>query len=172
MPNWCKGVLKVRGPMENIAKFLLEGIDYNRYQYVPGTGKDGKFTFEEVAIPREDITKEIDDQSVYITNTEGLYVKNTRRMFIASNNIDDIAITDATGNTSLICVDVEQAWNIEAENLATISAKYGVDFRIFATESGMEFCQEIEVINGKITIDREVPYNDFWWEAPDPRIGG
>lgn len=49
---------------------------------------------------------------------------------------------------------------------------YGVDLRIFATESGMEFCQEIEVTNGEITIDREVPYSDFVWEAPDPRIGG
>lgn len=170
MPNWCKGVLKVSGLMEDIAKFLLEGIDYNRYQYVPGVGEDGKFTLEEVAIPREDITKEIDDQNVYITNTEGLYIKNTRRMFIASDNIDCCVIQQ--GKVSLIFIDVEQAWNIEAENLATISSKYGIDLRIFATESGMEFCQEIEVLNGKITIDREVPYNDFMWEAPDPRIGG
>lgn len=35
MPNWCRGVLKVRGLMENISKFLLEGIDYNDYQDTP-----------------------------------------------------------------------------------------------------------------------------------------
>lgn len=52
-------------------------------------------------------------------------------------------------------------------------SKYcSVELFIFATESGMEFCQEIEVINGEITIDREVPYSNFVWEAPDPRIGG
>lgn len=28
MPNWCRGVLKVRGSVENVSKFLLEGIDY------------------------------------------------------------------------------------------------------------------------------------------------
>ena len=73
---------------------------------------------------------------------------------------------------SLFLDDFGQAKNFKAKDLAKISSKYGVDLRIFATESGMEFCQEIEVINGEITINREVPYSDFMWEAPDPRIGG
>lgn len=165
MPNWCKGVLKVRGSVENVSKFLLEGIDYNDYQYTPLISKDGTTTLEETAIPRGTVKKEIDDQGVCITCTEGLYIKDTCRMFISSDNIDCY-------RTDLIFIDVEQAWNIKSEDLAKISSKYGVDLRIFATESGMEFCQEIEVINGEITIDREVPYSDFMWEAPDPRIGG
>lgn len=165
MPNWCRGVLKVRGSVENVSKFLLEGIDYNDYQYTPIISKDGTTTLEEIAIPREKVKKEIDDQGVCITCTEGLYIKGTRRMFISSDDIDCY-------RTDLIFIDVEQAWCIEAKDLAKISSKYGVDLRIFATESGMEFCQEIEVINGEITIDREVPYSDFVWEAPDPRIGG
>lgn len=73
---------------------------------------------------------------------------------------------------SLFLDDFGQAKNFKAKDLAKISSKYGVDLRIFATESDMEFCQEIEVINGEITIDRKVPYSDFTWEAPDPRIGG
>lgn len=165
MPNWCEGVLKVRGPIENIKRFLLEGIDYNDYQYTPLIGLDGTTTLGETAIPRGTVKKEIDDQGVCITCTEGLYIKDTRRMFISSDEIDCY-------RTDLIFIDIEQAWYIEAKDLAKISAKYGVDLRIFATESGMEFCQEIEVINGEITIDREVPYSDFMWEAPDPRIGG
>lgn len=165
MPNWCKGVLKVRGSAENVSKFLLEGIDYNDYQYTPLIGLDGTTTLERTAIPRGTVKKEIDDQGVCITCTEGLYIKDTRRMFVSSDEIDCY-------RTDLIFIDVEQAWYIEAKDLAKISAKYGVDLRIFATESGMEFCQEIEVINGEITIDREVPYSDFMWEAPDPRIGG
>lgn len=165
MPNWCKGVLKVRGSAENVSKFLLEGIDYNDYQYTPLISKDGTTTLEETAIPRGTVKKEIDDQGVCITCTEGLYIKDTRRMFISSDEIDCY-------RTDLIFIDIEQAWYIEAKDLAKISSKYGVDLRIFATESGMEFCQEIEVINGEITIDREVPYSDFMWEAPDPRIGG
>ena len=165
MPNWCEGVLKVRGPMENIKRFLLEGIDYNDYQYTPYMNVDGTVSLEETAIPRETVKKEIDDQGVCITCTEGLYIKDTCRMFISSDEIDCY-------RTDLIFIDVEQAWYIEAEDLAKISSKYGVDLRIFATESGMEFCQEIEVINGEITIDRKAPYSDFVWEAPDPRIGG
>lgn len=170
MPNWCEGVLKVRGPIENIKRFLLEGIDYNDYQYTLHTNDDGIVSLEETAIPREEITKEIGDNGVYITNTEELYIKNTRRMFIASDDIDSNVIR--RDSTSLIFINVKQAWGFIADDLARISQKYGVDFRIFATESGMEFCQEIEVINGEITIDRIIPYNDFSWEAPDPRIGG
>lgn len=170
MPNWCEGVLKVRGPIENVTKFLLEGIDYNDYQYTPHVNVDGTVSLEETAIPREGVTKEIDDNGVYITNPGELYIKDTRRMFIASDVIDSNVIRRK--DTCLIFIDVKQAWYIGAKDLAEISKKYGVDLRIFATESGMEFCQEIEVLDGEITIDREVPYGDFLWEAPDPRIGG
>lgn len=168
MPNWCEGVLKVRGPIENVNKFLLEGIDYNDYQYTPHMNEDGTISLEETAIPRGAVKKEIDDQNVDITCTEELYIKDTRHMFISSDDINCYR----TSPTDLIFIDIKQAWNIKAKDLAKISKKYGVDLRIFATESGMEFCQEIEVLDGEITIDREVPYGDFLWEAPDPRIGG
>lgn len=170
MPNWCEGVLKVRGQIENIKRFLLEGLDYNDYQYTPHMNDNGIVSLEETAIPREEITKEIGDNGVYITNTDESYIKDTRRMFVASDDIDSNVIR--RDNTALIFIDVKQAWGFIADDLARISQKYGVDFRIFATESGMEFCQEIEVLQGKITIDRIIPYNDFYWEAPDPRIGG
>lgn len=170
MPNWCEGVLKVRGQIENIKRFLLEGLDYNDYQYTPHTNDNGIVSLEETAIPREEITKEIGDNGVYITNTDELYIKDTRRMFVASDDIDSNVIR--RDNTALIFIDVKQAWGFIADDLARISQKYGVDFRIFATESGMEFCQEIEVLQGEILIDRIIPYKDFNWEAPDPRIGG
>lgn len=129
MPNWCEDVdvFEIHGPKKNIVKFLSEGVEYSRYQYI------------------------IDCYS------HGFIMEHTPK-----------------GNAilSLFLDDFEQAKNFEAKELAKISSKYGVDFHIFATESGMEFCQEIEVINGEITIDREVPYGDFMWEAPDPRIGG
>ena len=170
MPNWCEGVLKVRGQIENIKRFLLEGIEYGDYQYTINRNKKGILVLEETVIPREEITKEIGDNGVYITNTDELYIKDTRRMFVASDDIDSCVIRQ--GDISLIFIDVKQAWGILADDLAKISKKYGVDLRIFATEGGMEFCQEIEVINGEITKDRTIPYNDFNWEAPDPRIGG
>lgn len=170
MPNWCEGVLKVRGQIENIKRFLLEGIEYGDYQYTTNRNEQGILVLEETAIPREGVIQEIDENGVYITNTDELYIKDTRRMFVASDDIgSDIIRRD---NIALIFIDVKQAWGFISNDLARISQKYGVDFRIFATESGMEFCQEIEVLQGKITIDRIIPYNDFNWEAPDPRIGG
>lgn len=29
MPNWCEGTLKVRGSLENVRRFMEEGIDYD-----------------------------------------------------------------------------------------------------------------------------------------------
>ncbi len=170
MPNWCEGVLKVRGQIENIKRFLLEGIEYGDYKYIPHLNEKGIISLEETAIPREGVTTEIDNNGVYITNTDELYIKDTRRMFVASDVIDSCVVR--RGDTCLIFIDVKQAWGFITDNLAQISKKYGVDLRIFATESGMEFCQEIEVINGEITKDGIIPYTDFMWEAPDPRIGG
>lgn len=128
MPNWCEGVLKVRGSMENIRRFLLEGIDYNDYQYAPHMNEDGAVSLEETAIPREAVTKEISDNGVYITNTDELYIKDTHRMFVASDVIGSNVIRRE--NTSLVFIDVKQAWYIEAKELAKISSKYGVDLRV------------------------------------------
>ena len=57
-------------------------------------------------------------------------------MFVASDDIGSNVIR--RDNTALIFIDVKQAWGFIADDLARISQKYGVDFRIFATESGME----------------------------------
>lgn len=44
--------------------------------------------------------------------------------------------------------------------------------RITAYEKGMEFSQEIEIIEGKITKEILRNYNDYLWECENPLIGG
>ena len=39
-------------------------------------------------------------------------------------------------------------------------------------ECGMQFVQEVEVIKGNITLDKIIGYDDYNWEAYDPRLGG
>jgi hypothetical protein len=36
----------------------------------------------------------------------------------------------------------------------------------------MEFNQEIEIIKGETTINREIEFEDYCWECPDPMLGG
>ena len=165
MPNWCEGVLKVRGTKEKILEFLRNGIKYSDCKY---GCKDGEFT--EMEVPR-DCPFEYDEYDIFIKNTKDLWIKGTRRMFITSNTIEDYFCNNKTG-IETICIDVHQAWAIVADNLKELSKTYGLDFRIFATERGMEFCQLVEVIGGKITRDEEITFDNFVWEAPNPYLGG
>lgn len=163
MPNWAEGVLKVRGTKEKILEFLKNGIAY--CDFLPEI-KDGAFV--EKVVPRDRPFRE-DEYEIVVENTDDLWIKGTRRMFINSDTVE--GYWDDT-EKEIICIDVKQAWGISAENLKELSKTYGLDFRIFATECGMEFCQLVEVINGEITKDDEITFDDFKWEAPDNRIGG
>ena len=60
----------------------------------------------------------------------------------------------------------------EKEEFDVVLKKYGLDFRFYGYECGMEFNQEIEVVNGETTIDREIRFDDYFWECPDPTLGG
>lgn len=43
---------------------------------------------------------------------------------------------------------------------------------IFGFEMGMEFTQEVEIIDGEITIDKETTYDDYALEVPFEKLGG
>lgn len=166
MPNWSEGVLKIRGTKEDIENFIKNGIDYTDYRYKYENG-----VLKEIPTPRE-CPIEIDEYEISVKNTMDLYIKDTRRMFVNSKNINAYYSTENEESKFIICIDIRQAWGVIAKNLQEISKKWKVDFKIFATEQGMEFCQDIEVVDGKIITDNEIKFDDFQWEAPDPRLGG
>lgn len=166
MPNWSEGVLKVRGAKEDIENFIKNGIDYNDYRYKLENGE-----LQSIPVPRE-CPIEIDEDEITVKNTMDLYIKGTRRMFVNSKDIYTYYRKAEAKGKYIVYLDVRQAWGVIAENLQELSKKWNVDFKIFATEQGMEFCQDVEVVNGEIIADNEIKFDDFQWEAPDPRQGG
>ena len=50
--------------------------------------------------------------------------------------------------------------------------KYGVDMRIHAFERGMEFNQIIEIIDGEVTKNEELRFDDYIWDCICPKMGG
>lgn len=171
MPNWSEGVLKVRGTKEQIENFIRNGIAYEDYKFEFGTDKQGNRGLVEKSVPR-DCPIEIGEDEITVKNTMDLYIKDTRRMFVNSKDIYAYFRNSKEENKYIICIDFRQAWAVQASSLQAISKKYGVDFKVFATEQGMEFCQDIEIVNGEIITDNDITFDDFQWEAPDPRIGG
>lgn len=151
MPNWCRGKLKVRGNKKNLIEFILKGLQPVSYF---GDKKDPLKI----------------NENEYITSQCGCWIEGTTRGFI--ENLD-LYIGDLSENDQeIIFFDSKFAWGIEATELREICKKYNIDMRIYAFERGMEFNQEIEIIDGEITIDRKITFDDYRWKCPFPDIGG
>lgn len=52
------------------------------------------------------------------------------------------------------------------------SKKYNVDIKIFVFEQGLQFTQEIEIVEGEITKNETRKYDDYQWDVPFSKLGG
>lgn len=154
MPNWCEGTLKVRGTKSNLIKFVLKGLHPVDYY---GNDKE---------------SLEIDEHS-FISSDHDCWIESSERGFVEGLHldIDDLEYEDED-TKQVIFLHARFAWRIEANSLLEVCKKYNVDMRIYGFERGMEFNQEIEIIDGEITIDREITFDDYRWKCPFPDIGG
>lgn len=162
MPNWCEGYLKIRGKKEDIVNFVENEIKLLKLKSI-------------ILEPEYVDIKMIDDLGEYSFNykksfREFLYLKNTRRFFVESEEISFYYFEDEVCHLTL---EIKQAWAIDIQKLLVgHSKKYHVDFNIYASESGMEFEQYITVINGELVKNEEREYADFQFEAINPELGG
>lgn len=175
MPNWCEGVLKIRGPKERHVKFIKEGLLGLRYDGV---------THNSVSVPIEDWY--LDDEeiiSVYRNPGMWIWIQDTKRAFIDFDSHDEIFTLfyengeDATDYISVL--PIKQAWDIDYEEFSALAKKYKLDMRIFAVEQGMGFWCDADIDKtGTITLnssmlDRNIEsYCDFVWKCPYPILGG
>lgn len=152
MPNWCEGMLKVRGTKENIKAFCENEL--------LGDGE------------KKETTIEFDEYDFTLYNPSSyLYIQGTRRHFI---EVEDKYVGAMCNNDDiyLIMLPFKAAWCIEAEQLRDLSEKYHIDFRIKGYECGVGFTQEIEILDGEITLNEEQNYDDYAWECEQPELGG
>lgn len=167
MPNWCEGKLKVRGKKENIMKWLTECVAV----WEPDVER-GRPLYDAL-IYRKDVNGvsfTCDDVEIHVSVKRAAHIAGTRRNFVEKYEND--FLLGAEDGKDIIILPVEAAWALESEPYEEMSKKYGLDFRFYGYERGMEFNQEIEVVDGEITIDREIQYDDYYWECPDPMLGG
>lgn len=154
MPNWIEGTLKLRGLQEKIERFFREGLEPSGWAFF--SDKEPKTI--------DDFVKYNADLNEFIFTNEP-HIKGTRRAFIQDCNT-------YTDEGYIVCVPIKQAWGFDAEEFSKISKQFDIDIRLYGFEMGMEFCQEIEIIKGEITIDNEISYDDWMWECPMPLMGG
>lgn len=151
MPNWCRGKLKVRGTKKNLIEFILKGLHPVSY-------------FGDEKEPLKI------DENGYISIQCECWIEGTTRGFV--ENLDIYTGDLSEDDKEIILFDSEFAWGVEAEELLETCKKYNVDMRIYAFERGMGFNQEIEIVDGKITIDKYIKFDNYLWECSMPDIGG
>lgn len=150
MPNWCAGTLRVRGTKEDLTKFVLEGLQ--PIDYI-GEGLE--------ALKMDDYGR---------VECSRCWIKGTRRGFIL--DLEEFICDWNDEGKITIGLEAEFAWCISAEELLNSCKQYNVDMRIHAFERGMQFNQIIEIIDGKITKDEEVEFDDYDWDCICPNLGG
>ena len=150
MPNWAEGTLELRGRRENIKSALKE-----------------MFIGSDITI-----SEEMDDQALILTLTSinsYFYINNTKRAFIDKNKIEVLLEEDF----EIIEIDdFKQAWRVIHKNYQEFSKKYNVDIKIFVFEQGLQFTQEIEIVDGQITKNETRKYDDYQWDVPFSKLGG
>lgn len=171
MPNWCEGVLKLRGPKENHMRFFKEGLQ--GYKYIVGS-------LESAKIPtKEWLYEGFDGPTITVNLNEFLYIKDTKRAFVEANDgIYTLLYGDNNENHQDDYVSVlpfKQAWKVHLNDFEEIAKKYELDIRIFAVEKGMGFWQEISIGHDGIVYNifgHSSCYADFMWDCPYPMLGG
>ena len=153
MPNWIKGTLKLKGQSENLKRFFKEGLEPSSW-----LGEEKPLC--------DYVNCYFNDDSCEVNFNNEPHVCDTRRAFITG----DYVYWNEPYAT--VAIEIEQAWCFDAESWQKIAKKYNLDIRLFGVECGMEFCQKIEIIEGEMTRNDEIKYDEWVWDCPMPLMGG
>lgn len=166
MPNWCEGVLKVRGKKKDLLNFVCNGLERRGYP------EDSHYEYTKYPL-----NEQIDEYGdIFINHTDKehhswLYFKNSRRLFI-EDNIEWNFYGDED-EEQIQVLDIKQAWRLEPDYFIDLSEIYNIDFKMMGFECGCCFTQEIEVVKGNLILDKVNEYQEKYnWEVYDPRLGG
>ena len=157
MPNWVEGNIRIRGKAQDIVRFIKENMVYALGDDVHAPVIEYDESCKELYVRKPDDCKweELWFEGVrnYVTGYIYGYFDN-----------DDFSV--------LIMDNFHAAWSVEPEKYMEWSKQYGIDFRIYGFEQGMQFGQDIVIENGDLTKAEIMKYNDWDWECPHPNWGG
>lgn len=162
MPNWCEGMLKIRGKQEDVFNLLADNLQVWNTVIVNEPRFDMRYELDEEAI-------EIDREDGIILVEKTAHIKGTHRNFVEPN---DINVWKKEDGSSCVAIDFKAAWNVESQPYIELSKKYHVDIKIEAFERGMEFSRFVLIENGELKEDKGIEYDDYVWDCVMPNLGG
>lgn len=168
MPNWAEGSLKIRGPIENIKRFLDEGIQKKRLNTF------GKEMNENIVFFTDWSDECGIEYEYYFASTS--HIKHTSRAFIDPEIVKYGEYAYLNGESiediDTIALPFKQAWRVNTENFVKISKEYEIDISIHTFEKGAEFEQDILIKDGEIVKDEIIEYDNYQFESALPMLGG
>ena len=185
MPNWIEGTLKIRSKdINNIKNFLKEAVGYTCHACPLSQEEKGKcqelmFSKDKKPLPCDSFrpydknikVDSFDDGSSEVLLKDLLLIKDgPSRAYIGHEDDETYEYIDI--ESPILILPMKEAWGFDSEGWLELAKKYNVDIRLYGIEQGMQFAQEIEIVNGKVTLEREITYDDWDWECPFPRMGG
>lgn len=162
MPNWCEGMLKIRGKHENVFKLLVENLQVWKTIVIREPGIDVRMELDTEAI-------KIDMEFNEIELDKEAYIKGTHRNFVTS---DYVNVWKRKDGSACIAVEFKAAWDVKPEPYIELGKNYNVDIKIEAFERGMEFSRYILIKNGKLEENKKSEYEDYVWDCVMPNLGG
>lgn len=163
MPNWCEGIMKIKGNFDDVRKCVM-----NMFDIIPTSGLD------QSEPKTEDYMEIIDDgndgREFWMKIHKTCYVKETQRAFVEPQNID-FAMSDRF-KTTVAVIEIKQAWDIEAGDFTAFSKKYNVDIKLHGFEHGMEFVRDVLIKKGEIVYNNDIQYEHYAWDCWFPNLGG
>ena len=170
MPNWCEGILKLRGSKKDLVDFALNVL--KRYGYLD----NNDYVTGASELP---LNPEIDGYDLFIENKSmientprysWIYFKDSKRVFLNENL--DWGFYGGENTIYVQVLDIKQAWDIDTEYLLKLAQEYHLDVKFNGFEMGMQFTREIEIVDNQVISDTTTEYDDYEWEVYDPRLGG
>ncbi len=165
MPNWIQGSLKARGSLDDVKRFLSEGVEALHYSEIQMI--DNGFKLEEYDNGYFEVSYEIPSDA-------WLYFADSSRAFPDETN-GIILIVDEDTKIATVHILIRQAWGFDYDYWADISKKYNIELKLYGVECGMQFTDDLEIKNGEITKSDGKSYKkycEFVWEVPFPKMGG
>ena len=150
MPNWIEGTMKVRGKAEDLIRFFEVGFDST-------------------------VEKEEYSDCISFEIADFVYINRSRRAFTLEAFEQDI-FTGKSG-VQIALIPIRQAWSFTPyegaeQRWIDLAKEYNLDVRLQGFERGMEFYQDVEIVNGVLVRDSVEKYDNWDWECPMPLMGG
>ena len=108
-----------------------------------------------------------------VANVKKFVLEGLKPVDVFGNELHKLELSDCEDDeTFTATLDAKFAWAADAEKLSALCKKYSIDMKLYAFEKGMEFNQDILIVDGEILRDNVVRFEDYEWECICPALGG